>query len=57
VVAGGLIVFNRGYLTPFDTAAGQVMLLIIGGLFGAGLWTLARLGDAALRNGCSDTKR
>lgn len=46
-VAGGLIVFNRRYLTPFDTAAGQVMLLIIGGLFGAGLWTLSRLGDAA----------
>lgn len=47
VVAGGLILFNRSYLRPFDTAAGQLMLLIIGGLFGAALWTLARLGDAA----------
>src|SRR5205807_1728960 len=47
VVAGGLLLFNRSYLRPFDTAAGQLMLLIIGGLFGAALWTLARLGDAA----------
>jgi high-affinity Fe2+/Pb2+ permease len=47
LVAGGLILFNRSYLKPFDTAAGQLMLLIIGGLFGAALWTLARLGDTA----------
>ncbi len=33
VFAGGLIVFNPAFLAPYSTAAGQVVLLIIGGLF------------------------
>jgi hypothetical protein len=33
-----LLVFRREYLAPFDTAGGQVMLVVIGGVFvGAGV--------------------
>lgn len=34
-VAGGLLVFNRGYVAPFGTAGGQLALLIVGALFAA----------------------
>ena len=35
-MAVGLVVFNRGYLHPYDTVTGQVVLAIIGGLFAIG---------------------
>lgn len=38
-----IAVFNRSYLTPFDTAVGQVVLMIIGGLLGIGIWSLSRM--------------
>lgn len=31
--AAGLVVLNREYLSPFDTAFGQLMLLLVGALF------------------------
>ncbi|WP_220040742.1 type II secretion system F family protein [Streptomyces tateyamensis] len=38
-MAIGLVVLNRSYLQPFDTAAGQLVLLLVGGLFaGAFAW-------------------
>jgi len=45
--AVGLVVFNRSYLEPFDSAVGQLVLAAVVALFGAGLWSLARLGAAA----------
>jgi hypothetical protein len=43
LVAVGLVVLNRSYLDPFDTATGQVVLAVIGGLFALSTWSLARL--------------
>ncbi|MET7949421.1 type II secretion system F family protein [Micromonospora sp. NPDC005324] len=42
-MAGFLIVLNRGYLAPFDTAAGQLVLLAAGGCFAASFAWLGRL--------------
>ncbi len=42
-LAVGLAVLNRGYLTPYDTATGQLMLLAVGGLFAAAFGWLARM--------------
>lgn len=41
--AVGLVLFNRRYLEPFDTAGGQAMLAVVAALFGSGLWSLSRL--------------
>jgi Flp pilus assembly protein TadB len=38
-----LVLFNRRFLEPYDSAFGQVMLAIVGTMFGLGLWNLARL--------------
>jgi Flp pilus assembly protein TadB len=44
---GGLIlalaVLNRGYLTPYDTAVGQLVLVLVGGLFAVAFFWLARM--------------
>ncbi|GAA3012760.1 type II secretion system F family protein [Actinokineospora diospyrosa] len=48
--AGGLVVFNRSYLEPYDTAFGQLMLLLVGALFAVSfvwLGRIARLRPAA----------
>jgi Flp pilus assembly protein TadB len=34
--AVGLVVLNRGYLSAYDSAAGQLVLVLIGGLFAVG---------------------
>lgn len=39
----GLVVLNRGYLAPYDSAFGQVMLLLVGCLFAAAFTWLARI--------------
>jgi tight adherence protein B len=41
--AVGVVVFNRAYLTAYDSALGQVVLLVIGGLFGTGFGWLVRI--------------
>jgi tight adherence protein B len=33
----------RSYLAPFGTASGQVVMALVGALFGAGLWLMARM--------------
>jgi Flp pilus assembly protein TadB len=43
-MAGGLVVANRGYLAPYGSALGQLVLAAVGGLFAAALWWLARIG-------------
>ena len=42
-MAGFLTLLNRGYLVPFDTATGQVVLLAAGGCFGLAFFWLAKL--------------
>ncbi|OXM59579.1 type II secretion system F family protein [Amycolatopsis vastitatis] len=41
--AAAVVVFNRAYLDVYNTAAGQFVLLLLGGLFAAGFAWLARL--------------
>ena len=41
--AGGLLLFNRPYLAPYATAVGQLVLLVVGAVFGAGWWLLQRM--------------
>ncbi|NIL56957.1 type II secretion system F family protein [Salinispora arenicola] len=42
-MVGILTLINRGYLAPFDTAAGQLVLLLAGGCFGVAFVWLAHL--------------
>jgi tight adherence protein B len=41
--AGGLLVFSRSYLEPYDRPAGQAVLLAIGALFAASLVGMERM--------------
>jgi len=43
VMAGGLVLLNRGYLQPYDTALGQVVLAVTGAVFTAGFAWLAAI--------------
>ncbi|WP_166029143.1 type II secretion system F family protein [Streptomyces chilikensis] len=43
----GLVVFNRSYLQPFDTAAGQGVLAVIGALFAVAFGWLTSIGRIA----------
>jgi tight adherence protein B len=43
VMAVGQILLNRSFLAPYDSPGGQVMLMLVGAIFGAGFWWLARL--------------
>ena len=38
-----LVVLNRGYLEPYDSAVGQLVLAVVGSCFGAGLYWLASM--------------
>lgn len=42
-LALGLAVLNRGYLAPYDTAVGQLVLLLVGAVFAAAFMWLARM--------------
>jgi tight adherence protein B len=42
-LALGLAVLNRGYLSPYNSALGQFVLLIVGGLFAASFVWLAKM--------------
>jgi Flp pilus assembly protein TadB len=41
--AGGLIVLNPAFLSPYDTVTGQLVLLVIGGTFALGFAWLRRM--------------
>jgi hypothetical protein len=43
LMASGMIAFNREFLAPYDTAGGQVILAVVGGMFTAGFAWLARM--------------
>ncbi|MFI9643562.1 type II secretion system F family protein [Micromonospora sp. NPDC051925] len=42
VMVAGLILLNRGFLAPYGTLTGQMVLLAVGGVFAGGFWWLAR---------------
>ena len=44
----GLMVFDRSYLTPYDTATGQVALLVIGSVFAGSVAAMERMGRIQL---------
>jgi tight adherence protein B len=46
-MAFGLVVFNRGFLRPYDSTAGQIVLAIVGLLFAIGFRWLHRLSRQA----------
>ena len=46
-MAGGLVLLNRRYLTPYDTVSGQLVLLLVGGCFGFGFAWLSRISRIA----------
>ena len=39
----GLAVLNRGYLAPYDTAVGQLVLLLVGAVFTVSFLWLAKM--------------
>lgn len=41
--AVGLVLLNRGYLAPYDSSFGQIMLLLVGALFATAFAWLARI--------------
>jgi len=41
--AGGLVLVNRGYLSPFDSTVGQGALALVGGCFAAAFWLMDRM--------------
>lgn len=43
-----LAIANRDYLTVYDSADGQVMLAIVGGIFALGGWLLTRMAEIEL---------
>jgi Flp pilus assembly protein TadB len=43
VMAVAMVAFNRDFLEPYDTAGGQMVLAVVGGMFAMGFWWLARL--------------
>jgi hypothetical protein len=42
-MAVGLVVFNRGYLRPYDSVTGQIVLAVVGAMFAVGFWWLHKL--------------
>ncbi len=46
--ASGLFVLSRTYLQPYDSTAGQLVLLAIGALFAASFAAMSRMGRIAL---------
>lgn len=46
-MAVGLVVFNRGFLRPYDPLPGQVVLAVVGGLFAIGFRWLHALSNQA----------
>ena len=42
-MAVGLVLLNRRYLAPYDTATGQLVLVVVGGFFGFGFAWLSRI--------------
>ena len=44
----GLLVFDRSYLAPYDTATGQLALLVVGTVFAGSVAAMERMGRIQL---------
>jgi Flp pilus assembly protein TadB len=44
-VAGGLVLFRRGFLEPYGTATGQFVLAVVGSVFALAFWWLTRMSE------------
>jgi hypothetical protein len=42
-MAAGLVLLNHHYLIPYDSAAGQLVLVVVGGFFAFGFAWLSRI--------------
>lgn len=42
--AAGLLLLNRSYVSVYGTGVGQMVLLVVAGLWGASLWWMSRMG-------------
>ena len=47
VTAAGLLVYGNDFMRPYDAAGGQLVLMVIGGLFALALFGLVQLGRPA----------
>jgi tight adherence protein B len=47
-LAGALLLFNRAYLAPFNSAVGQLVLVVVGLAFGSAFWWLQRMARLAV---------
>ena len=60
-LALGLVLLNRSYLAPYDSALGQVVLLLVGAMFAAAFAWLAHMTRPAaperILGGLSDAGR
>jgi Flp pilus assembly protein TadB len=43
LMAAGLVLFNRHYVAPYNTVSGQLVLLVVGALFGFGFLWMSRI--------------
>jgi Flp pilus assembly protein TadB len=43
VMALGLVLLDRDYLAPYDSATGQLVLCLVGGMMAVGYWSISRL--------------
>ena len=50
-MAAGLVVFNRPFLQPYNTVLGQLVLLLVGGVFAAAFLGITRLARTGLDPG------
>jgi len=48
VMAAGLIILNPTFLRPYDSLAGQLVLIVVGAVFAAGFLGIARLAKVGL---------
>jgi hypothetical protein len=44
-MAGGMVLLKRDFLSPYNTARGQLVLVIVGSIFAASFWWLTRMSD------------
>lgn len=56
-MAGALVLLNRTYLAPYDSAAGELVLALVGACFAAAFAWLTRLAQPAERDRVLDPER
>jgi Flp pilus assembly protein TadB len=47
LMAGGLVLFKRDFLSPYGSAEGQVVLTVVGVIFATAFWWLTRMSEVS----------